>query len=131
MALRIGGRSAEEPVNMLTILWIGAKARVADEADPRVVGDVRALRSALHRDSLGRTDDRRVAKDTAMAVTRPLARTNPAGRRVGGPRVVLRPLRAGSPWGAESLDATDGPRHGRSLPVAPDPDRLVPRLGHA
>src|SRR5438046_8855726 len=64
-----------------------------------------------------------------MAVTRPLDRTDPAGRRVGGPRVVLRPLRAGRAWDAESLDATDGPRHGRSLPVDPEPDRLFPRLG--
>src|SRR2546430_1036017 len=60
MALRVGGRSAEEPVNMLTIAWIGARARVADETDPRLVGDVGALRSPLRRDSLGRPDDRRV-----------------------------------------------------------------------
>src|SRR5436853_325372 len=114
MALRVVGRSAEEPVNMLTILWIGARARVADEADPRLVADVRALRSALRRDSLGRSDDRRTPQDTAMAVTGPLDRTNPAGRRPGGPRVVLRPLRAGRSW----TGALQGARPGRGCPRA-------------
>src|SRR5437879_9364808 len=129
MALRVGGRSAEEPVNMLTIPWIGARARVADEADPRLVGDVRALRSALRWDSLGWPDDRWIPQDTAMAVAGPLDRTGVARRRIGGPRVVLRPLRAGRSGDAESLDAADGPRHGRSLPVDPKPDRPVPRRG--
>src|SRR5216117_3630110 len=129
MALRVGGRSAEEPVNMLTIPWIGARARVADEADTRLVGDVSALRSALHRDSLGRPDDRRLPQDSRLAVTGPLDRTDPAGRRPGGPRVVLRSLRAGRSWDAESLDAADGPRHGRSLQVDPEPDRPVSRRG--
>src|SRR5207247_6054803 len=115
--------------NMLSIVWIGARARVSDEAHPRLLADVRALRSALRRHSLGRSDDRRTPQDSAMAVTGPLDRTDPAGRRVGGPRVVLRPLRAGRAWDAESLEATDGPRHGRSIPVDPEPDRLVPRLG--
>src|SRR5437773_12005194 len=64
-----------------------------------------------------------------MAVAGPLDRTGVAGRRPGGPRVVLRPVRAGRAWNAESLEATNGPRHGRSLPVDPEPDRLVPRLG--
>src|SRR5439155_1955265 len=64
-----------------------------------------------------------------MAVAGPLDRTGVAGRRPGGPRVVLRPVRAGRAWDAESLEATNGPRHGRSLPVDPEPDCLVPRLG--
>src|SRR5438309_3353756 len=64
-----------------------------------------------------------------MAVTGSLDRSDPAGRRPGGPRVVLRPPRAGRPWDAESLDAADGPRHGRSLPVDPEPDRPVPCRG--
>src|SRR5438093_8705791 len=64
-----------------------------------------------------------------MAVTGPLARTDPVDRRIGGPRVVLRPLRASRPWDAESLDAADDPRHGRSIPVDPEPDRPVPRRG--
>src|SRR5437016_4666269 len=129
MALRVGGRSAEEPVNMLTIPWIRARARVADEADLRLVGDVRALRSALRWDSLGRPDDRRSLQDSRLAVAGPLDRIGAAGRRIGRPRVVLHPLRSGRPWDAESLDAADGPRHGRSLPVDPEPDRPVPRGG--
>src|SRR5437660_6009256 len=64
-----------------------------------------------------------------MALTDPLDRAVAAILRPGGPRVVLRPPRAGRPWDAESLDAADGPRHGRSLPVDPEPDRPVPRRG--
>src|SRR5439155_170576 len=51
-----------------------------------------------------------------MAVTGPLDRTGAFGRRIGGPRVVLRPLRPGRPWDAESHNAANGPRHARSLP---------------
>src|SRR5437660_210043 len=71
-----------------------------------------------------------------MALTGPLDRTDPAGRRVGGPRVVLRPLRSGRPWDAESLDAalrlrqlTDRTAHGRIPFVDQDPlrGRQLPR----
>src|SRR5437879_11048778 len=64
-----------------------------------------------------------------MALTDPMDWAVAASLRPGGPRVVLRPLRAGWPWDAESHDAADGPRDGRSLPVDPEPDRPVPRRG--
>src|SRR5437667_4596425 len=64
-----------------------------------------------------------------MALTDPMDWAVAASLRPGCPGVVLRPLRAGWPWDAESHDAADGPRDGRSIPVDPEPDRPVPRRG--